>query len=71
MTAPDPLPKGDEWKCGGGKKARCCRYLLFNAAGFHCSRDHSPELAEVLRARGDSMTARRTPEEPYPECQLK
>lgn len=67
--APDPLPNGDEWKCGAGKKARCCRYLTFSVAGFHCTRDNNPSLARFIETRRD-MTAARLPKETYPNCQL-
>lgn len=72
MSAPTPLPEGDHWKCGAGKKSLCCRYLTLNvtgAGGFVCARDNEPVLKAYIDKR-DDMTAKRAPTEPYPDCQL-
>lgn len=69
MTAPDPLPDNDYKKCGAGRKAECCRFLIFDVGGFHCARDHMPALAAGLSLR-TNMTASRTPDAEYPLCQL-
>ena len=72
MKAPNPLPKDDEWKCGAGKRELCCRFLLLGPEGFECGRDHAGErLVNHLKYNCDHMSAKRMPEEPYPECQLK
>jgi len=68
--APYCLPKKEEYKCGMGMEAQCCRFLTYDHLGYHCVRDNVPELAAALRARTD-MGAKRIPEEPYPNCQLK
>jgi hypothetical protein len=70
ILAPDPLPSGDEWRCGAGKGADCCRYLVIGTKGFQCTRDHEPSLKRLLDTRND-MTASRLPTEEYPGCQLK
>jgi hypothetical protein len=62
----------DAQRCGMGRGADCCAYLVVaGAEGFKCGRVEGP-LAAILmgRARAGTMGARRLPTAAYPACQL-
>ena len=60
-VVPDPR------KCGAGRKAECCIFLVCGANGFECGRE-SASLKHHLVANRLNMTAQRTPDEAYPQC---
>ena len=51
-------------KCGGGRGADCCIFLVVSGKGFECERFTS--LRDTLIFR--SMHAERNPAAPYPDC---
>ena len=55
-------------RCGAGKGADCCIFLIAGRNGFECARDGS--LYFTLVSRKTQMTAQREPTEPFPACQL-
>ena len=55
-----PEPK----KCGAGKKADCCIFLTVGADGFCCERFSSLRDSLIFK----TMSAKRNPTEPYPDC---
>jgi hypothetical protein len=62
----------DAQRCGMGRGADCCAYLVVaGAEGFKCGRVEGP-LAAILieRALAGTMGARRLPTAAYPACQL-
>ena len=57
---PDPV------KCGAGKGADCCIFLVAGPKGFECARYQSLRYSLIFRK--DSMNAKREPVEAYPAC---
>ncbi len=57
----------DYEKCGGGKGADCCKFLVCGSSGFDCERHGSLRWSLIFSS---GMTAKREPDKPYPECQL-
>lgn len=55
--------------CGAGQGEVCCRYLVMGSDGFECGRVRE-SFKRMLDERGDSMRARRSPQEEYPLCQI-
>lgn len=62
-----PGPEADFVKCGAGRGAECCKFLLAGPDGAECGRFGS--LDNLLRSR--PMIAARIPAEPFPLCQLE
>jgi hypothetical protein len=60
----DAIP--DIIRCGAGKGADSCIYLVANPDGFVCERYGN--LRWALKSR--KMSAQRKPVEPYPDCML-
>ena len=58
--------KADAHKCGAGRGAECCIWLVVNGDGFQCER-HS-DLRYMLIFKSD-MISKREPSESYPSCQ--
>lgn len=56
-------------RCGIGQEADCCAYLILGPHGHECGRQ-DVEVVMQVETRIESMTAKRRPEAPYPECQL-
>lgn len=54
-------------KCGAGQGAECCAFLTSGPNGPECER--FSDLRFPTQMRVDSMTAKRMPEEVFPECQ--
>jgi hypothetical protein len=54
-------------KCGAGRGAECCKFLVMGPGGFECQR--FGEMRDALIFKSD-MTAQRQPAELYPMCQL-
>jgi hypothetical protein len=57
-----PIPDHD--KCGGGKGANCCIFLILDGDGFHCERHGELRWSLIF----STMTAKRVPGEFYPDC---
>lgn len=59
----------DFHKCGAGRGAECCAYLVGGGEGAECGREQ-PGIAShvVRRVAEDSMRAQRLPKELWPEC---
>lgn len=53
-------------KCGAGKGAKCCIFLVVSGDGWECQRFGALRNNLIFR----EMEARRHPAEPYPGCQL-
>jgi len=62
-------PPGFFKRCGIGKGADCCIFLIVGRNGFECARDTSGHDTLVLR-KHQGMVAQREPTEPFPGCQL-
>lgn len=65
---PDSAIKAEPKKCGAGKGAECCIFLMCGPKGFECARFGS--LHAYLAARTD-MHAKRNPTAPFPTCQIE
>ena len=58
----------DPKKCGAGRGAECCIFLVAGKNGFQCQR--YGEMRYSLISRKRKMIAQREPTELYPKCQL-
>ena len=58
----------DPKKCGIGQGEKCCVFITFGPDGFECQKDGP--MSRFLFSRQD-MSAKRTPIQSYPDCQLK
>jgi hypothetical protein len=58
----------DQKKCGAGKGADCCIFLVMGGSGFACERFGS--LRSTLTSQKESMRAKREPTAMFPKCQL-
>ena len=58
------MPIPDLFKCGGGKKEDCCIFLTLSGDGPCCERFTSLRDSLIFK----TMSAKRNPVEPYPEC---
>ncbi len=56
-------------KCGAGKEAECCVFLMAGPDGIECARGTG--LHDTLVERIPTMTAKRYPTIEYPYCQLE
>ncbi len=61
---PDPILIPDIKKCGAGKEEECCIFLTVGATGPSCERFTSMRDTLIFK----TMSAKRNPEEPYPQC---
>lgn len=61
-------PVADPHRCGAGKSANCCIFLILGPDGFRCGR-HTAQRYD-LQFQKRTMMAQREPTEPFPECQL-
>lgn len=52
-------------KCGAGKEAACCIFITAGVKGFVCERHTDMRHSLIFR----SMSAKRHPVKPFPECQ--
>ncbi|MGH0033021.1 MAG: hypothetical protein ACQGVC_24795 [Myxococcota bacterium] len=67
---PDDIPEqADFAKCGAGKGAKCCAYLVSGPKGAECARSSAHEYELKRRAANKQMSAQRLPSEPFPQCQ--
>lgn len=76
MQPNDVCPSGvqpDERKCGIGRGADCCIYLMVQPeaglTGFVCGRGGVLAATVEARAAAGEMKSHRRPIRPYPECQ--
>jgi hypothetical protein len=55
----------DPAKCGAGKGAECCIFIVDGPLGFSCERHGELRYSLIFK----TMTARREPNAPFPDCQ--
>ncbi len=56
-------------KCGAGKGADCCIFLVGGSGGAECARYTS--LHNTLVIKSSTMNAKRAPTLPFPDCQTE
>lgn len=56
------VPEPD--RCGAGRGADCCIFLVCGANGFECQRHGSMRYSLIFK----TMTAKRSPTAPFPKC---
>ncbi len=57
----------DPDRCGAGRLADCCKFLVADGNGFHCERHGNLRHTIIFR----QMTAKREPTALYPQCFLE
>ncbi|NTU98584.1 hypothetical protein HGA64_01070 [Candidatus Falkowbacteria bacterium] len=57
-------------KCGAGRGASCCIFLVGEAGDLKCARHSEFRQILIARSRKPSSHAKRLPVEMYPNCQL-
>jgi hypothetical protein len=66
IVGPDPAV-ADLQKCGAGKGADCCKFLVAGVNGVECARFGTMHYDLVFR----TMNAKREPTKFYPACQTE